>query len=117
MLLVLFVLLTIEAAFMKVGDFFNFKNQPERLIYLGLNWSGNGYWHQFALAEQPGIVWCEVLTKDLHMLERTVAPKVGVRLFGIIADITNWSDSEYSFLINIGFQCSQTAEGWLFYAE
>ena len=33
------------------GDRCNWVNQAERLVYLGRNWSGNGYWHQFALVE------------------------------------------------------------------
>ena len=49
----------------KVGDRYNWKNQPERLIYMGRN----GVWHQFAKVESPEVVWCEVLTSDMHMLE------------------------------------------------
>ena len=56
---------------MKIGGKYNWKGQPERLIYLGNNWSGNGYWHQFAKVESPGVVWCEVLGPDLHMIEET----------------------------------------------
>jgi hypothetical protein len=50
---------------------YNWKNQEERLIYLGYNWSGNGFWHQFAKIDNPTEVWCEVLTGDLHMIEET----------------------------------------------
>ena len=56
---------------MKIGERYNWKNQHERLVYLGNNWSGNGYWHQFALVESPEKVWCEVRDSDLHMLEET----------------------------------------------
>lgn len=56
---------------MIIGSFYNWKNQPERLVYLGKNWSGNGYWHQFALVEKPGKVWCEVLDEDLRSFEQT----------------------------------------------
>ena len=56
---------------MKVGGRYNWINQPERLIYLGRNWSGNGYWNQFAKVEYPTIVWCEVLDSDLQMFEVT----------------------------------------------
>lgn len=55
----------------KIGDRCNWKDQPERLVYLGRNWSGNGYWHQFAKIETPNKVWCEVLDSDLHMIEIT----------------------------------------------
>jgi len=56
---------------MKIGGKYNWKHQPERLVYKGKNFSGNGYWHQFAKVESPGVVWCEVLDSDLHMLEET----------------------------------------------
>lgn len=56
---------------MKIGGYYNWYGQSERLVYLGRNWSGNGYWHQFAKVESPTIVWCEVLDSDLHMIEET----------------------------------------------
>lgn len=58
---------------MIIGGKYNWKHQKERLVYLGHNWSGNGYWHQFAKVESPDVVWCEVVTSDLHMLEETIA--------------------------------------------
>lgn len=57
---------------MEIGDLCNWKNQPEKLIYLGLNFSGNGYWHQFALVERPDEVWCEVPRNELHYFEKTI---------------------------------------------
>lgn len=56
---------------MRVGGRYNWKNQSERLVYLGYNHSGNGYWHQFAKVESLGVVWCEVTPSDLHMIEET----------------------------------------------
>ena len=56
---------------MKVGGKYNWKGQPERLVYIGRNWSGNGYWHQFEKVDKPGKVWCEVLDSDLRMIEET----------------------------------------------
>lgn len=53
------------------GGHYNWKNQKERLIYLGENWSGNGYWHQFALVEEPTKVWCEVKDYQLEDFEKT----------------------------------------------
>ena len=41
----------------------------KKVIYLGENFSGNGYWHQFTLVEYPEIVWCEVIDADLQMIE------------------------------------------------
>lgn len=56
----------------KIGGLYNWKYQKERLVYLGHNFSGNGFWHQFALVgDESNKVWCEVLTSDLHMLEET----------------------------------------------
>lgn len=55
----------------QVGAHYNWKHEPEpRLVYLGLNWSGNGYWHQFAKADdETKKVWCEVTDKELPMIE------------------------------------------------
>jgi hypothetical protein len=54
-----------------IGNRYNWKNQEERLVYLGENISGNGYWHQFAKIDTPSIIWCEVKTPDLRMFEET----------------------------------------------
>lgn len=51
------------------GGKYNWKSQPERLVYLGLDWTGK--WHRFAKVEEPYKVWCEVLDIDLHMIEET----------------------------------------------
>ncbi len=56
---------------MKIGGKYNWKGQEERLAYLGRNWSGNGYWHQFEKIDAPGTVWCEVQDGDLRMFEET----------------------------------------------
>lgn len=58
---------------MKIGERYNWKNQPERLVFIGRNWSGNGYWNQFEKVDAPGEVWCEVLDADLNMLELTTS--------------------------------------------
>jgi hypothetical protein len=50
---------------------YNWKGQKERLIYIGHNLSGNGFWHQFVKVEEPNIIWCEVLTDELDMIEET----------------------------------------------
>ena len=52
-----------------VGGRYNWRHQPERLIYLGRNWSGNGYWHQFEKVGEPGVVWCEVTDSELSSFE------------------------------------------------
>jgi hypothetical protein len=56
---------------LKVGGRYNWRNQPERLIYTGMCEPRNGRWHQFEKVAAPGVVWCEVLGSDLHMLEET----------------------------------------------
>jgi hypothetical protein len=55
----------------EIGGRYNWKGQPERLIYLGCNFSGNGLWHQFAKVGEPETIWCEVLTEDLASFEAT----------------------------------------------
>ena len=56
----------------EIGGRYNWKGQPERLIYLGNNWSGNGYWHQFAKVDDPSMkVWCEVQGRDLASFEES----------------------------------------------
>ena len=62
---------------MIVGNNYNWIGQSERLIFLGRNFSGNGYWNQFALVESPDIVWCEVVDSDLHMIEETKPDVIG----------------------------------------
>ena len=52
-----------------VGERYNWKSQPERLVYRGKDLSGR--WHQFAKVDQFYVIWCEVLSSDLHMMERT----------------------------------------------
>jgi hypothetical protein len=49
------------------GGKYNWKNQKERLIYVGKK----GNWNQFVKVSQPNTVWCEVLDEDLHMMEET----------------------------------------------
>lgn len=56
---------------MVINGRYNWKGQTERLVYLGLNYDQSGAWHQFALVDEPGKVWCEVRENELHMLERT----------------------------------------------
>lgn len=54
-----------------VGGRYNWINQPDRLIYLGHNWSGNGYWHQFKKIDDSRPVWCEITDAELPMIEET----------------------------------------------
>ena len=62
---------------MKIGGRYNWKNQDERLIYTGMCEPRNGRWHQFEKVDAPGVVWCEVLGSDLHMLEETQSATTG----------------------------------------
>ncbi len=57
--------------FPDIGGKYNWKNQEERLQYMGHNWSGNGFWHQFSLVSNPDVVWCEVQTNELNLLEKS----------------------------------------------
>ena len=58
---------------LKLGDNYNFKNQSERLIYMGTTRYPGDHrtWHQFAKIEMPDVCWSEVLTSDLWMFEET----------------------------------------------
>lgn len=58
---------------MKRGGRYNFKNQQDRLIYLGRNWSGNGFWHQFRKIGDLRKVWAEVRDDELDLLEESDA--------------------------------------------
>ena len=60
---------------LKIGGKYNFRGQATRLVYLGRNWIGNGFWHQFARVERPDLVWSEILDSDLHMIVETPAPE------------------------------------------
>lgn len=60
---------------MKVGGKYNWKGQPERLVYLGIkHYPDNGFWFQFAKVDEPDKVWSEVREADLAMFEETVEP-------------------------------------------
>lgn len=58
---------------LKVGGKYNWVNQPERLVYMGIqHYPGDGRtWHQFAKVDAPTVVWCEVLDSDLSSFEET----------------------------------------------
>ena len=56
---------------------FKYSDQEKVLIYMGLNRSGNGYWHQFELESDRGEIWCELQPEDLMLLE-TVEEESGV---------------------------------------
>jgi hypothetical protein len=64
--------LTPEA--LEIGGLYNFRYQQERLIYLGRTrdkiYSRNT-WFQFAKVEKPQVVWAEVSTENLELLEET----------------------------------------------
>lgn len=40
-------------------------------IYRGYSRSGNCYWHQFEQAGKPGVIWCEIRSRDLSMIEES----------------------------------------------
>ena len=56
---------------MTIGRHYRFKHaEQHRLVYLGKNWSGNGYWHQFSRLDLPDCpVWAEITDKELHLIE------------------------------------------------
>lgn len=70
---------------MKVGGRYNWRGQPDRLVYLGKK----GVWHQFKKLGDPRDVWCEVLTEDLRRLEETPTC-VKVKVSEAIGPILDW---------------------------
>ena len=52
---------------LEVGGRYNWKYQPERLVYLGKH----GHWHQFALVGDESRVWCEVEDDQIEYFEKT----------------------------------------------
>ena len=64
-----------KASNMVINEKYNFTNQEERLNYVGYNFSGNGYWHQFEKTSNPGVVWSELQNSDLWMIELTNTKK------------------------------------------
>ena len=62
---------------MKIGGKYNWKGQSERLIFIGRNWSGNGYWNQFEKIGESGRVWCEVRDSDLESFEESACDNEG----------------------------------------
>lgn len=60
---------------MKILGRYNWKNQPERLVYTGTHrYNGDPRdWHQFEKADERGVVWCEVLGSDLASFEETTS--------------------------------------------
>ena len=57
------------------GGLYNWKGQPERLVYIGTRrYRGDlRLWHRFAKVETPEVCWSEVLTADLASFEETDA--------------------------------------------
>ena len=60
-----------QAKDMVIGEEYNFCRQEERLIYIGNNFSGNGLWHQLEKISERGIVWAELQSGDLCLIELT----------------------------------------------
>ena len=58
---------------LRVDGKYNWRNQPERLTYIGPAWYAGDLrrWHQFSKVDEPGKVWCEVLDADLASFEET----------------------------------------------
>jgi len=54
---------------LKKGQFYRYIGDDTKLKYIGKNWSGNGYWHQFYGAREDGVVWSVLSDADLHMIE------------------------------------------------
>jgi len=66
--------MTITPQNLDVGGRYNWRNQPERLIYMGSRLYPDGLWYQFAKVDAPDICWSEVRAEDLANFEATDAP-------------------------------------------
>ena len=51
---------------MVIGGKYNWIGQEERLVYLGYNFSVDGYCQQFAKVDSPTEVWCECQFSDIE---------------------------------------------------
>lgn len=64
---------------LEVGGRYNWRNQPERLIYMGsMPYQGNGLWYQFAKVDKPDVCWSEVRAEDLSSFEVSDKPAAGL---------------------------------------
>jgi len=79
---------------MQIGGKYNWINQSERLIYIGKNWSGNGYWHQFEKVDKPGVIWCEITDNDLCLLEKSQELKYKKQYTALSVTIDTRSEEE-----------------------
>ncbi len=52
-----------------IGEIYQFKGGREKIIYVGKQ----GNWHQFELNGEAGVIWCELLDSDLHLIEKAGA--------------------------------------------
>jgi hypothetical protein len=57
----------------KIGGRYNWRNQPERLIYTGTKvyLGDRRTWFQFEKVGEPGVIWGEYLESDLAHIEET----------------------------------------------
>lgn len=51
------------------GNKYKLKFRDEVIIYLGYNWGVNGYRHQFAIVDNPTMIWFELSTSDLWIID------------------------------------------------
>lgn len=72
--------ITLRPSDLVLGARYNWRDQPERLAYLGYNLSGNGRWHQFAKTDSPHEVWCENKDEDIEGFEETTPYFAGVSI-------------------------------------
>jgi hypothetical protein len=58
----------LEAESLEIGGGYNFKCQPERLVYVGKK----SAWHQFTRIGYDAFIWCILLDSEICLLEETV---------------------------------------------
>lgn len=62
---------TLQAKDLRIYGRYNWKNQSERLVYVGMCEPRHGRFHQFEKVGEPGVIWCEVHHDNIYMLEET----------------------------------------------
>jgi|GEM_PF-2376702 len=97
---------------MEIGGLYRFKDTPETLVYIGRNWSGNGYWHQFELAAQRGNVWAELQSHDLHLIEKlTINGEPQSEIDRLSAEVDDLVEALSDVLVNRGPRPDETTCG------
>jgi hypothetical protein len=104
-----------EICDLELGKLYKFRADENELKYIGNNWSGNGYWHQFEKDGYDG-VWCELANNEIRLIEPILNSDVVITgahsrvtrlseepdMFCVISDYTKNIYREKDLRINLG---------------